>query len=182
MIDFSWRFDAWFDALPRSPKDSGSVHGLVLRTGHGLRAMPEEIELVRGQGVVGDAWRSHPHSNPGNEVALINVHVLRAVCDGDESRMALSGDNLHVDLDLCEENLPIGTRLEVGSAILSVSAMPHRPCKNFVERFGATAAKRVARANRLGHRARGVLCTIEQSGRVRRGDAIRVLRNEAPGR
>ena len=180
MLDFSWRFDAWFNALPRSPKLSGSVHGLVLRTGHGLRETPDEIELVQGQGAVGDAWQSHAHSDPGNEVALINVHVLRAVCEGDESRMALSGDNLQVDLDLSEENLPVGTRIQVGSAILRVSALPHRPCSNFVERFGATAAKRVARANRLGHRARGVLCAIEQSGRVRRGDAVVVLQDSVP--
>ncbi|HTF89978.1 MAG TPA: MOSC domain-containing protein [Planctomycetota bacterium] len=180
MIDLSWRFDSWFDALPRSPKERGSVHGLVLRTGHGLRETPAEIELVKGAGAVGDAWSSHPHSEAGNELAMINVHVLRAVCEGDEARMALSGDNLHVDLDLSEENLPVGTRLEVGEALLRVSELPHRPCKHFVERFGATAAKRVARANRRGQRARGVLCTIERGGRVRQGDPIRVLRDFTP--
>lgn len=176
MIDFSWRFDSWFEALPRSPLERGSVHGLVLRTGPGTRATPEQIELVPGRGAVGDAWISHGHSAPGNEIAMINVHVLRAVCDGDESRMPLAGDNLHVDLDLSEANLPVGTRLQVGSALLRISDLTHRPCKKFVERFGATAAKRVARANRRGKRGRGVLCTIERGGLVRRGDAIVVLR------
>jgi MOSC domain-containing protein YiiM len=172
VIDLSWRFDRWFDALPRSPKDRGTVHGLVLRTGPGLRATPDEVLLVPGRGAVGDAWPSHPHREAGNELALMNVHVLRAVCEGDESRMALSGDNLQVDLDLSEENLPPGTLLQVGTALLRVSATPHRPCKKFVERFGSTAAKRIARANRLGRRGRGVLCTIEREGRVRRGDPI----------
>jgi MOSC domain-containing protein YiiM len=126
--------------------------------------------------VAGDAWSTHPHSEAGNEVALINAHVLRAVCEGDESRMALSGDNLQVDLDLSEANLPAGTRLRIGSAVLRVSPAPHRPCGKFVERFGATAAKRVARANRRGLRGRGVLCTIEAGGRIRCGDTVEVLR------
>jgi MOSC domain-containing protein YiiM len=182
VIDLSWRFDGWYDALPRSPKERGTVTRLVLRTGPGLRATPPEIELAPGHGAVGDAWSRHPHSAPGNELALMNVHVLRAVCEGDESRMPLSGDNLHVDLDLGEANLPAGTRLGVGSAILLVSELPHRPCKHFVERFGATAAKRVARANRRGLRGRGVLCTIEQGGIVRLGDAIVVLREPKPAR
>jgi MOSC domain-containing protein YiiM len=177
MIDLSWRFDAWFDALPSSPKEHGAVVGLVLRTGPGLRATPAQIELSPGRGAIGDAWSAHPHSAPGNEVALMNAHVLRAVCDGDESRMPLSGDNLHVDLDLGEANLPAGTRLSIGAAILRVSELPHRPCKHFVERFGATAAKRVARANRRGLRGRGVLCTIEQGGTIRLGDPIVVLRD-----
>ncbi len=176
MIDLSWRFDAWFDALQKSPTDRGRVQGLVQRTGPGRRATPDTVELVVGRGVVGDAWQAHPHSEPGNEVALMNVHVLRAVCEGDESRMALSGDNLQVDLDLSEENLPAGTLLEIGTAKLRVSETPHRPCKKFIERFGATAAKRIARANRLGRRGRGVLCTVVQGGRVQRGDAIVVLR------
>ena len=106
----------------------------------------------------------------------MNVHVLRAVCAGDESRMALSGDNLHVDLDLSEENLPAGTLLEIGTARLRVSETPHRPCKKFVERFGATAAKRIARANRVGRRGRGVLCTVVQDGKVCRGDPIVLIR------
>ena len=157
MFDLSWRFDSWFEALPRSPKERGSVCGLVFRTGPGKRATPQAIELVVGGGAVGDAWHSHAHSSPGNEVALMNVHVLRSVCDGDESRMALAGDNLQVDLDLSEENLPVGTRLEIGTAVLRISELPHRPCKKFVERFGATAAKRVARANRVGRRGRAFL-------------------------
>lgn len=176
MLDLSFRFDGWFRSLPASPKDRGTVLGLVLRTGPGQRETPGSVELIAGKGVVGDRWCSHPHAEPGNEVALMNVHVLRAVSDGDEARMALSGDNLQVDLDLSEANLPIGTRLEVGEAVLRVSPLPHRPCKHFVERFGATNAKRVARANRIGKRGRGVLCIIERGGRVKRGDAIQVLR------
>lgn len=177
MIDLSFRFDRWFDRLPASPKDLGRVERCVLRTGHGKRSTPERVELSVGGGLVGDAWRTHADSFPENEVSLMNVHVLRAVCEGDEARMPLSGDNLQVDLDLSEANLPVGTRLHVGEAVLRVSPFPHRPCTSFVERFGARAAKRVARANRRGLRGRGVLCIVERGGAVAIGDTIRVERD-----
>lgn len=176
MLDLSFRFDRWFNALPKSPRDLGRVERCVLRTGHGQRAVPPRVELRVGAGLVGDSWLGHELALPENEVALMNVHVLRAVCEGDESRMPLSGDNLLVDLDLSEANLPIGTRLHVGNALLCVSPFPHRPCTKFVQRFGARAAKRVARANRRGLRGRGVLCTVERGGGVAVGDTIRVER------
>jgi MOSC domain-containing protein YiiM len=176
VLDLSFRFDRWIDALPKSPLDAGRVERLVLRTGPGQRATPQRVELRVGAGVVGDTRVGHEHALPENEVALMNVHMLRAVCEGDEARMPLSGDNLLVDLDLSEANLPIGTRLCMGAAVLRVSPVPHRPCDKFVRRFGARAAKRVARANRRGLRGRGVLCTVERGGGVAVGDTIRVER------
>jgi len=148
----------------------------VVRTGRGTRAAPDELELVAGRGIVGDSWATHPHSAPGNQVSLINIHVARAVADGDEGRTPLTGDNLQVDLELSEANLPVGTLLRIGTAVLRVSEVPHRPCRSFVERFGATHTKRVARATRIGRRGRGVLCEVLASGRLRVGDAIAVER------
>ena len=174
--DFSFRFDRWFESLPPSPRDVGRVCRCVLRTGPGRRETPERVEVAPGEGARGDAWPTHEHSEPGNEIALVNVHVIRSLTDGDEDRTPLSGDNFHVDLDLSEENLPIGTRLHVGSAVLVVSPTPHRPCAKFVRRFGSTAAKKVARANRRGRRGRGVLCTVEKAGVIAIGDEIRVQR------
>lgn len=174
MFDFSFRFDSWFEALPASPRDVGVVSRCVLRKGPGVRETPDAIELVPGRGVLGDGWSDRSHPRPGNEVSMINVHVIRSFADDD--RTPLCGDNLHVDLDLSEANLPVGTLLEIGSALVRISDQPHRPCKHFVERFGAAAAKKVARANRMGRRGRGVLCTIERAGTVRVGDAIRVQR------
>jgi MOSC domain-containing protein YiiM len=175
-LDLSFRFDRWFEALPPSPADRGRVCRCVVRTGPGLRATPDAIEVVAGAGVVGDSWGRHRHDEPGNAVALINVHVIRSLAEGDESKTPLSGDNLQVDLDLSEANLPVGTTLRIGSAELCVSPTPHRPCRHFVERFGATAAKKVARATRLGRRGRGVLCVVVRSGTIRAGDEIEVER------
>jgi len=176
MIDLSWRFDAWFEALPVSPRDVGRVERCVVRTGRGERAIAASIDVSVELGVVGDSWSAHPHGTSGNQVSLINVHVLHSLAGGDEQRMALSGDNLHVDLELSEANLPVGSTLEIGDVVLRVSSMPHRPCRHFVERFGATAAKRVARAWRIGRRGRGVLCDVVRGGTVRVGDVIGVER------
>jgi hypothetical protein len=175
-VDLSFRHDLWYLALPRSPRDVGRVHRCVVRPRDGERLTPEAIELSREGGIAGDSWGTSPRRRPTNQVSLMNVHVLRAVAGGDEARMALSGDNLQVDLDLGQENLPPGTLLEIGSARLLVTDDPHRPCKLFAERFGALGAKRVARGNRVGRRARGVLCRIDRPGTIRVGDAIRVLR------
>ncbi len=176
MLDLSLHLDAWFDALPRSPKDDGVVVRCVVRTGPGERATPGSIEVRARCGVTGDSWPVHEHSAPESEVSLINIHVARAVADGDESRTPLTGDNLQVDLDLSEANLPPGTLLELGSAVLRVTAFPHRPCKSFIARFGELHTQRIARAFRVGKRGRGVLCVVERDGEIAVGDRIRVMR------
>jgi MOSC domain-containing protein YiiM len=173
-LDFSFRFDKWFEDLPSSPRERGSVRRCVLRPSPGERRTPEAIELRPGQGAVGDGWNDQ-HESTENEISLINVHVIESLA-GDSARTALSGDNLQVDLDLSEQNLPVGTRLTIGDAVLIVSPQPHRPCAQFADRFSPTAAKRVARANRRGLRGRGVLCTIERGGTIRIGDQISVER------
>ncbi|MCP3913953.1 MAG: hypothetical protein GY711_00175 [bacterium] len=176
MFDLSFRFDRWYQKLPRSPSDAGTVVCCVRRTGPGKRETPAEVELEPGRGVVGDHWGRDDHDEARNEVSLVNTHVVRSLTGGDESRTPLSGDNFQVDLDLSEENLPVGTTLSIGEAELRVSDLPHRPCLKFVRRFGLVAAKRVARANRIGRRGRGVLCEVVRGGRVRAGDSIRVAR------
>lgn len=178
-MDLSFRFDLWHSRLPKSPVGTGRVEGCVLRTGPGERATPQAIELTPAAGIQGDSWKTHPHSDPENQVALINVHVLQSVAGDDPQRRALSGDNLHVDLDLSEQHLPVGSLLDIGTAQLRVTPLPHRPCSKFVERFGQTAAKKIARANRRGLRARGVLCKIVRAGRIQPGDQIRVTQPSA---
>lgn len=141
----------------------------------GSRERRETVVLTLEDGVVGDRWVDDPDRQAGAQVSLINVHVVHSLARTDEQRI-VSGDNLHVDLCLTEENLPVGTRLQVGEAVLEVSEVVHRACRDFVARLGATAAKKVARAGRMGRRGRGVLCRVVEPGEVRVGSVIRVLR------
>jgi len=177
-MDFSWRFDSWFRGLPKSGKDTGEVTLLVVRPpceDGGLRETPSSISLTPEGGIEGDKWAESEERLIEAQVSLINVHVVRSLA-GSDDRMALSGDNLVVDLDLTEENLPAGTVLRIGSAMLEVSAIPHEPCASFKDRYGATAAKKVGRANRKGKRGRGVMTRILEAGEIKVGDGIIVVR------
>ncbi|MDA1264824.1 MAG: MOSC domain-containing protein [Planctomycetota bacterium] len=173
-LDLSIRHDLWLKRLPSSPSDGGRVEALVVRPpgSVGVRESRDSAEVL-SDGLEGDKWRHDDEAPDGSQVSLINVHMSRAVAGAGS---VLTGDNLHVDLDLSEANLPIGTRLEIGTCVLEVSEVPHRPCKAFLERFGAAAAKRVARAGRTGRRGRGVMCRVAQPGTISVSDGIRVLR------
>lgn len=177
-MDLSWRFDSWYKRLPITGTDSGEVVLIVVRPPadeYGVRETPASISVTPEEGIVGDKWTVSKKRLPGAQVSLMNVHVLRSVAGGDD-RMALAGDNLIVDLDLSEENLPVGTRVRIGSAIVEVSDVPHEPCARFKERYGATAAKKIGRANRTGKRGRGVMTQVVEPGEVKLGDPILVLR------
>jgi MOSC domain-containing protein YiiM len=175
-VDLSFRHDLWWSRLAKSPTGPGRVEGLVVRPRSGERERRDTVAITPERAVEGDCWTCTEEVGTENQVALINVHVLRSVADSDPERMALSGDNLHVDLDLSEENLPPGTHLTIGEVVLCISAHPHRPCRSFAARFGTTAVKRIARANRRGLRGRGVLCSVVRGGTIRVGDAIYVRR------
>lgn len=178
-MDLSFRHDLWFLGLTASPKQEGVLRGIVIRPaelGSGGRRILERVELTPEEGLVGDRWATDESKLGQDQVSLINIHVLESLAGRDPQEKARSGDNLQVDLDLSEENLPPGTRLELGTALLEVSPQPHTPCQLFHERYGATGVKRVARANRRGRRGRGVLCMVVRAGEAKVGDAIRVVR------
>lgn len=107
----------------------------------------------------------------------MNIHVASS-CAGsaDENRLALSGDNLLVDLDLTTANLATGTVLQIGTAELVVTDQPHLPCKQYIGHFGKDAATKIAWSVKEGYRGRGVLCQVQQAGEIRVRDAIHVKR------
>ncbi|MEK7832674.1 MAG: MOSC domain-containing protein, partial [Acidobacteriota bacterium] len=88
----------------------------------------------------------------------------------DESRRHLAGDQLFLDMNLSKENLPAGTRLALGSAIIEVTAEPHTGCKKFVERFGLDAMKFVNSAVGRELQLRGINARVIQSGTIRTND------------
>ena len=90
-------------------------------------------------------------------------------------RWPLAGDQLYVDLDLSRQNLPPGTRIEVGSAVLEVTTEPHRGCKKFGARFGLDAVRFVNSAVGAALNLRGVNTRVVRSGVVRPGDPVRKL-------
>jgi hypothetical protein len=172
------------DEVRGSPAEAGTIELIVRRPAVDEREVVEEGTLDLEDGLVGDSWRSRGSvrrgdgsPNPDAQVTLMNAR-LAALVAGDRERWPLAGDQLYVDLDLSTGNLPPGSRLAVGSAVLEVTAEPHTGCAKFSARFGSDALRFINSPTGRELRLRGINTRVVEPGLVRRGDAIRKLRGE----
>lgn len=166
-------------AVRASPADDGVLEMIVRRPQVDAREAVNEAQLDRLQGVVGDGWRARaladePHAapDPATQLTLMNARAIQLIAQ-DRERWSLAGDQLFVDLDLSADNLPAGTRLRLGGAVIEVSAEPHTGCRKFVSRYGLAAMKFVN--SEIGRRLnlRGLNARVIEDGVVRVGDRIR---------
>ena len=161
--------------IRRSPWDTGTVELIVRRPGVDQREVLEEGRLTLDDGLVGDRWiaRNTPDQSPDpdTQLTLMNARVVELLA-GDKDRWPLAGDQLYVDLDLSTENLPAGTQLQAGSALIEVTAQPHTGCAKFADRFGMTAGRFVNSSVGRPLRLRGLYARVVEEGIVRRGDRI----------
>ena len=104
---------------------------------------------------------------------LITTFNRAALVAQSPDRMQLAGDQLFVDLDLSGANLPAGTRLAIGSAIVEVTAQPHTGCRKFVARFGLDAMKFVNSPIGRELNLRGINAKVVQPGTIRVGDVVK---------
>jgi hypothetical protein len=168
-------------ALEPSPREQGVVRLIVRRPRTGQREIIDEGELDTVTGLVGDNWQHRGSSrtpdgtaHPAMQINLMNARVIDLIA-GHPSRWAQAGDQFFVDLDLSAANLPPGTRLALGSAVIEVTNQPHTGCAKFIERFGLDAMKFVNSADGRALQLRGINARVITSGRVRTGDSIRKL-------
>lgn len=170
-----------------APTEVGVLEMVVRRPDVDQREVLEEGQLSTEVGLVGDSWvqRSSrrtadgsPH--PDMQLNIMSSRVLDVLTAGDRSRWAQAGDQLIVDLDLTPENLPPGTRLAVGEAVVEVTDQPHRGCAKFAARFGPDALRFVNTGTGAAHRLRGINAKVAQSGTVRPGDVVRKLPAAGP--
>jgi MOSC domain-containing protein YiiM len=162
---------AGLEHVRAAPADAGTVELIVRRPAEGEREVLDEADLDTVIGLVGDRW--HLGSSPTNDsqLTVMSARVAQLVARSRE-RWALAGDQLYVDLDLSVENLPAGTRLEVGSAVIEVSDVPHTGCAKFSARFGSEAVKFANKSPGRELRIRGMNARVVQAGIVRLGDTI----------
>ncbi len=167
-------------SIEAAPRAVGRLEGIVLRPAVDVRLTVDETELDPDVGVVGDDWlergsTSTPDGSarPDCQVTLISTRVLAAI-EPDRARWPLSGDQLLVDPDLSIENLPPGTLVEVGEAVLEVSEQPHTGCSKFSARFGSDALKWINSPLGRQLRMRGMNTQIVRGGAIRVGDEVRV--------
>jgi MOSC domain-containing protein YiiM len=157
-----------------SPSELGTVELVVRRPAEGEREVLTE-GTVDFPGLVGDRHTLRENTHRGTEITLMNARVVDLVAGGDRDRWALAGDQLYVDFDLRHENLPPGTRLQVGSATLEVSELPHTGCAKFTARFGSDATRFINGKPHRDLRLRGMNTRVITPGTVRPGDTIQKL-------
>jgi len=164
--------------IRRAPRDNGVLEMIVRRPAVRAREVIDEGELDVAEGLVGDNWRQRssnrtpdgsPH--PDMQLNVISSRVAALVAQVKE-RWQLAGDQLYVDLDLSAANLPPGTQLVIGSAVIEVTNQPHTGCAKFVERFGVDAMKFVNSPLGRELNLRGINARVVKPGRIRVGDRL----------
>jgi len=170
--------EAGLETVRRSPKDGGLLELIVRRPQSEQREVLEEGTLDLRVGLVGDNWIERPSTrsadgkaHPDMQLNVINTRFIHLVAQT-EDRWQLAGDQLFVDLDLSEENLPVGSRLAIGSAIIEITDQPHTGCAKFAARFGNDAQKFVMTPVGRQMRLRGLCAKVVQPGTIRRQDKV----------
>jgi hypothetical protein len=173
--------EAGLDSIRQSPADQGRLEMIVRRPQVDQREILQEATLDLAEGLVGDTWKSRGSSrtsdrspHPDMQLNIMNSRVIALVAQ-DKARWQLAGDQLYIDMDLSAENLPPGTRLALGSAIIEVTDQPHTGCKKFVSRFGLDAMKFVNSPLGKELHLRGINAKVVQAGTVRVGDRAKKL-------
>jgi len=173
--------EAGLDAIRQSPKDEGVIALIVRRPKVDAREVLEEGELDLVEGLVGDTWKVRGSSrtpdgaaHPDMQLNVMNARVI-ALLAREKDRWPLAGDQLFIDMDVSSENLPPGTRLALGSAVIEVTYQPHTGCKKFEARFGLDALKFVNSPLGRQLQLRGVNAKVAQPGVIRVGDFVKKI-------
>jgi MOSC domain-containing protein YiiM len=168
---------AGFQALPIPPRDLGKVMLIVCRRAPGMHEALGRVCLTRDEGVPGDEWNRRPPCKLDSQITVIRHDVSELIANGQS--LTVSGDNLIVDLDISAANLPAGTRLRVGEAIVEMTPMPHNGCAKFQKRFGRDAFLFVQAPATRPQNLRGIHWKVIEPGEVTLGAPIEVLSRPA---
>jgi MOSC domain-containing protein YiiM len=172
---------AGLDRIRTSPSDQGALELIVRRPSIEQREVLQEGQLDRDVGLVGDTWHKRSSSrtldgsrHPDMQLNIMNARAI-ALLAQDKERWPLAGDQLFIDLDLTEENLPAGTQLRLGSAVIEVTSQPHTGCEKFAARFGPDATRFVNSPEGKRLRLRGINAKVVHAGTIRVGDLAHKL-------
>ena len=164
-------------ALPTTATDKGVVTLLMSRREGGRRELLKSVRLEIDGGMPGDAWARSAKRMLEAQLATMQTDVATLIANGQP--LELSGDNLYLDLDLSNQNLPTGGRVRIGSVLLEVTPMPHNGCKKFRARFG-DGAHRFVSDPQLRHRnLRGMYFRVIEAGHVSVGDPAVIVSRPA---
>jgi hypothetical protein len=166
-LEAAWR------ALPSDDPDRGRVTLVVRRRADGARETLDRVVLTVEEGVPGDGWSRRPPRDPQAQLAVMHHDVATLIAGGQP--LTVFGDNLFVQLDISAANLPFGTRLRVGDAVVVMTPKAHNGCSKFQGRFGADALRFVQAPATRPRNLRGVYWKVVESGDAGAGATIEVL-------
>jgi len=173
--------EAGLEHILRSPKEAGVLKMIVRRPSEDEREVVQSAELDLANGLIGDNWKmrgsrhtSDGSANPDAQITIMNSRTIELLAQSEE-RWSLAGDQLFIEMDLSADNLPPGTRLSLGSAVIEVSSAPHTGCKKFAVRYGTDATKFVNSPQGKRLHLRGINAKVIQAGRVRIGDVAKKI-------
>jgi hypothetical protein len=171
--------EAGLGDIKRSPLDNGTLQMIVGRPAVDEREVLGEGRLDLVDGLVGDTWRTRENTtrpdgsaDPEAQLTVMNSR-LAALVAGTPDHDGLAGDQLYIDLDLSVRHLPAGSRLQIGEAVIEITAKPHRGCAKFAARFGNEALRFVNTGEGLALNLRGRNAKVVMPGAIKRGDAVR---------
>ena len=175
------KLEQGIDHILASPSEVGTLKLIVLRPDVDQRETPEEGRLDTEQGLVGDNWSTRGSrstadgsAHPEMQLNIMNARVIGLLAQTLD-RWSLAGDQLFLDMDLSDDNLPPGTQLALGDAIIEVTEPPHTGCKKFAARFGVDAMVFVNSGRGRKLNFRGINAKVIQSGDIEVGDVARKL-------
>jgi hypothetical protein len=170
--------EAGLEFIRQSPKDNGILEFIIRRPQEGEREVLTQADLHLVKGLVGDNWKIRGgtktpdgSAHPDKQLNIMNSRAIALIARIPE-RWPLAGDQLYIDLDLSSDNLPPGTRLALGGAIIEVTAEPHTGCQKFLARFGLDAVKFVNSPLGKQLHLRGINAKVIRPGVIRVGDIV----------
>ena len=175
------QLEAGLEEIRQSPQDKGILKLIVRRPQGNAREVLQMGELDLTEGLVGDTWKTRGSSRTADGASHLDMQLnimnsrVAALVAQKENRWQLAGDQLFIDLDLSYENLPTGTRLAIGAAVIEVTAQPHNGCKKFVERFGLDAMEFVNSPLGKQLHLRGINAKVIQACEIRTSDLVKKI-------
>ena len=170
--------DAALSHIRAAPADAAPVAQLCLRPESGARLFPDHLDLTVADGIAGDRWpadswlrQADGTADPRIQVSILATRVVDLVWR-DRAGTPHPGDPILVDMDLSERNLPIGTRLQAGTAVLEVSDKFNSGCEKWNAWYGNASLRWLNRPELRADRLRGILARVVRDGRVRLGDPL----------